>query len=481
MKNWIALTLVVLTLAACKGKEEFYNSLTVTPTSLNFDAGEAGEKYGKTVAITTDAAEWSEIADATWITLKKKGNALTVEMSEVYIGTEPRQGTITITAGNAEPEFITVTQQAKQSLSASPTLVHFAAGETGNKYVEVTTNAADSWTVTKSTQDTWFSVGALPDGRMSVSVEALYYGSSAREAEVSISAGNAEKVIVTISQAVSSNTLTLSSSTVYMGYDMYGTESVYRVGITTDAPNGWEATETTSWFSIAAAQDGALVISLTESNNTRDSRQGTITVRAGNTSKSITVIQRGNVPSFDDIKYGSYSATGTPGFLDSPGPRSWSGTIRPIASGSYYELTNFGGRNITVRLTFNNGDIYMDGSYKAAENDSYNGYFRAYWEVGTNWTIMGSNYRHPVTYDKSTRTLTFGSYITTESSRPKALVGVVAYPKSGNTYGAFTDLYSDLKLRLTFSSSSAAEEPVAAGSDRQQVNPPVLQEMRNKD
>jgi hypothetical protein len=468
MKKLLTLAIAAFALASCE-KEPGGPSLAVSPAALSFAAGDTSPK---TVAVTTKAREWKADTDTPWITLSQEGAALTVSVNSPNIGTAPREGIIGVTAGRAEPVMITVTQEATQTLSVSPASLTFAAGESGYKSVTVTTNASDGWKASWSAD--WFEVSSASDGRLVVTVEGLHYGSSSRSGGITITAGNAEPVTLNVTQAPTAYTLTISPSSLEFGATETGSKSV---SISTNAPGGWEARESTSWFSLSGGgSTSVLTVTVTEANTSESPRSGTITVTAGTVTRELTVTQSGSALAFGDIKYGTYSATGTPSFLDSPGPRSWSGTIRPVSSGQYYELTNFGGvSDITVQLKFDQGKIYMDGVTKVAENDNYNGYFRAYYEEGIYWTIMGADYQHPVAYDKANRTLTFGSYITTESSRPQAELGVVAIPKSGNNYGVFTDLYTNLQLKLTFS-STRAESPEPA--DKPTTGQKVLGKMK---
>jgi hypothetical protein len=47
-------------------------------------------------------------------------------------------------------------------------------------------------------------------------------------------------------------------------------------------------------------------------------------------------------------------------------------------------------------------------------------------------------------------------YLFCYTTRPLQCTWEVAIPKSGNEYGVFTDLYSDLKIKLSFNSTRAA-------------------------
>jgi hypothetical protein len=114
--------------------------------------------------------------------------------------------------------------------------------------------------------------------------------------------------------------------------------------------------------------------------------------------------------------------------LTTPGPRTWTGTIRPSSNERYYELTNFGGEGITVRLNYNstgyNGIIaYIDGGYKATEYGSYDGYLRACYKDSEGLHALVGGYEHPVYYDRATQTLTFEKTVTSGTATVRAMVG----------------------------------------------------------
>ena len=460
MKKFLTLALAVLALASCQ-KDDKSAKLTVTPASLTFAAGETA---GKVVAVTTDAREWNATTDYAWIELSQDGSALTVSMNETHMGTASREGSVSVSASGADPVTITVTQEARQSLSVSPVSLNFDAGQTGSKTVTVTTDATEGWKANYPTG--WFTVSSSADGKLVVTVNTLHYGASAREAAITVTAGNAASATINVSQTPTQNTLSFSPSSLDFGAFEKGSKNV---SITTDAAE-WTATETVSWLTISTGTGSTLVVTVTETNPGESSRSGTISVVAGNQTKNLTVTQAGSALSFSDIKYGSYTANGTPSApINNPGPRTWTGTIRPNTTGQYYELTNFGGDGITVRLKFKQGKIYIDGTYMAAEDSEYEGYLRACYRNGSSWAVMNSGYEHPVAYNIATRTLTFATNIPSEPSSPTALIGVLGLPKSSNTLGWFTDVYTNLTIRLTDSTRAAADEATSEPAARHKI------------
>ena len=85
------------------------NVLSASPTSLSFNANETGQK---TVSILTDALAWEATKTDQWISLSQSGQTLTVSVIAANTQSEPRSAVITITAGNAPPVTVTVTQNS---------------------------------------------------------------------------------------------------------------------------------------------------------------------------------------------------------------------------------------------------------------------------------------------------------------------------------------------------------------------------------
>ena len=115
-------------------------TLTVTPTELEFTA--LGLET-QTALVSTNAGDWNISQSANWFNVEKNGNNLSV-LVERNFTTAARTGTITVTAGNAEPETVTVTQLAGKSgdwasdpdlqvLKAFPCAEGFGAQTTGGR------------------------------------------------------------------------------------------------------------------------------------------------------------------------------------------------------------------------------------------------------------------------------------------------------------------------------------------------------------
>ena len=258
-------------------KQEARASLSVDPESLSFDAKESGSK---SVQITTTAAGWDAESDASWIKLAKQGNTLSVSV-DANSG-EDRSGRITLKAGNAAEKTVTVTQTKQHTLSVSPSSLEFAADETGEKSVTINTSAP-SWNATK--EASWITL--TPQGNtLKVSVEANTGAN--RSAQITVTAGNAPPVTVSVTQKEKQHTLSVSPSSLEFTYNETSQKSVT---VTTSA-SSYSASTNVSWIMLNL-QGSTLRVSVTANSGT-SSRSGTITISAGNApNRTVSVMQTG--------------------------------------------------------------------------------------------------------------------------------------------------------------------------------------------
>ena len=120
--------------------EEEKAVLTVTPTELEFTA--LGQET-QSVSVSTNVSEWNTSQSASWLFAEKSGNKLSVTVERNF-AVAVRTGTVTVTAGNADPVVVTVTQFAGTSgdwaldtdlqvLKAFPGAEGFGAETTGGR------------------------------------------------------------------------------------------------------------------------------------------------------------------------------------------------------------------------------------------------------------------------------------------------------------------------------------------------------------
>jgi len=255
------------------------NTLSVNPTSIMFAINETGIK---TTTITTNAAIWDATTTAGWMTLEKQGNTLRITVNALNIGTTPRTADVTVTAGNAEPVIVPVTQAATppNTLSVNPVSINYATGETGDKTTTVTTDAA-SWDA-KTTAD-WLTL-EKQSNTLRVTVNTLNTGASQRVAGITVTGGNAEPVTVTVTQAVTeANTLSVNPASISFAEDETNTKTTT---ITTNAAS-WDATTTADWLTLEK-QGNTLRVTPKSLNTGASQRSANITVTAG-TANPVTV------------------------------------------------------------------------------------------------------------------------------------------------------------------------------------------------
>ncbi|MDR1380721.1 MAG: BACON domain-containing protein [Tannerella sp.] len=511
--NFLTLAAAVsgtLLLTACRPNpdEDRPDSLTLSKTQFTFDADDTERQ---SVNITTTAASWSFRATADWISTSGSGNTLYISVKSHTDSQSPRNATIVVEAGNAEPAQISVTQNARHSLSINPESLEYESDKTGDKTVAVTTNAA-SWDAT--TDAAWISL-SRQDNTLRVTVSTENAETSERTATVRITAGSAAEKTLTVTQAGRKATTYNTAECRYLGdalekgtavflLDLYDASNPnvgvfiqghcalpsrfadFRITSGTYILGAGSAFATQGTFASGSKTDNGIAGTGVYNFNTQDFifiDNGTFTVESSGNSYTVTTnfsgidyrtgarvnnlyyryegpiryINESDELSFEDIPNRAYSATGTPSAsIDIPGPRTWSGRITPNAAEQYYGISNWANEDIGVRCNFRDGAIILDRETKVAgtSDNTVDGYFCACTINGDIITIYGSNYEHAVSYDRSSRTLDFSG---TKDGRT-VLVGVVGFYRStGESVGVFTDLYANARLVLSSTSSGAPQ------------------------
>ena len=444
-------------LAACmalcssceKDKDTLSVSLSITPTSVQFAAGETSTK---TATVTTKAT-WYASPSASWLSLEQDGNRLSITPRNLNNDVEERTAIVAVSAGNAEPVQIAVTQAVTQvSLSASPTTVTFGASETAAKTVTVT-SSAQIWSV--YTPDTWITCDQ--DGNKLLITATANSGSSQRSATVAVRAGNATPINITVTQSgrtTANNTLSVSPTSITFG----ATETATKTATVTTNAAGWNSSSTASWLSLSQ-QGNTLRITPTGSNTSTSQRSATITVTAGNANPvTVQVTQSGTSGSsslnFNDIVNSTYSATGTPATgVSNPAPRSWTGNLYTYPTDSYYAITNWANlANYPLWVDYANGKLYLDFSSVVRSTDDIDYYYVVGYLEGNTFTSMTASYKYEVTYNKTTRTLDFSGTVDGRTASV-ALAGVNKKTQQGTVYT--NTILSGAKFVLTTTRSSS--------------------------
>ena len=197
MKNSLILVLVaVFLMTACAEQKTMNDTLSVSPMKVDFAANDNGKQ---TVSVVTNVDSWNISKSDNWIiTEKVSDDKFSVDVQD-NAGTEPRIGTITVTAGKAESVTVTVTQEVltdEDILLVNPTELEFAADDSETQTVTVTTNVTN-WNISKSVS--WIIVNKNSDDTFSVAVE-KNSETNERTGIIVVMAGKAESLSINVTQ-----------------------------------------------------------------------------------------------------------------------------------------------------------------------------------------------------------------------------------------------------------------------------------------
>src|SRR5664280_2172857 len=194
------LTSNLVWIESCQRNEQ--NTLIVSPLRIDFsnNGGSAG------MTIKTDADSWDISNKASdWFVLsgtsgKEKTAVVTLNVSTRTI--KPRIDTLVINAGNANPVQVIVSQPSSEylyTLEAEDTLLSF--DRAGNTIALNVTSDAPQWTISSDADWVELSQTTGDKSTTSISISALgNTGNNARSATLTLSAGSAPTVIVSVRQ-----------------------------------------------------------------------------------------------------------------------------------------------------------------------------------------------------------------------------------------------------------------------------------------
>ena len=349
-------------------------------------------------------------------------------------------------------------KESNDTLSVTPTTIQFAAGETSTKTATVTTKA--DWYASPSVS--WLSLEQ--EGKMlSIAPVSLNNSDSERTATVVVVAGNADPVQISVTQAITQVSLSVSSTSLTFGANETTAKSVT---VTTSAKI-WSVYTPDTW--ITCEQEGnLLVIKPTGANTASSERTATVSVRAGNAgSVTVQVTQSGTGTSsglnFNDIVNSSYTATGTPpSGLTNPAPGSWSGNLYVYSANLYYSISNWA--NISeypLWIDYDNGKLYIDNYSVVRTIGDLDFFFVVGYLDGNTFTSKATNYEYEVSYNKTTRTLDFTGTVDGRT----ALVALGSINKTTQQRSVYSNtILSNAKLVLTSAASSPPGTRSAASS-----------------
>ena len=267
------------------------NTLSVDPTALTFTAVDAPRQP---LIVTTDADDWSSLVTEQWVTTEKSGNILYVSVQNNTDINNGRIAIITFAAGDAPSVSVRVNQSAKarDNLSISPASLTFNGNETSAKPVTVTTNAP-SWSATAS--ESWVTL-TTSGSTLNVRVSTNPSTTQARNAIITVKAGDAENVICTVLQnpAPISDNLTVSPTTSLTF--AYNSTAPQNYTVTTNA-SSYKVSYPTSATWLQVIPDGKTVtVRPTSQNTSTTARSATLTFEAGNATPVTRVVTQNGQP-----------------------------------------------------------------------------------------------------------------------------------------------------------------------------------------
>lgn len=197
-----------LLLAVLWGCKDDKNSLSVSVSEISFEA----EGGTKSLMITTDAGSWNITNPASdWLSLSATSGTTSPIVIAALVSTktvEERSATLTITAGNADPVQVKVSQALSEyiyTLEANVSKITFR-GSGSSSTINITSTASD-WTL--SCDSSWISFDKTTGDGTSTSIIATATANTntnTRTATIHFSAEYTEPLDITVSQYPSFNT-----------------------------------------------------------------------------------------------------------------------------------------------------------------------------------------------------------------------------------------------------------------------------------
>ena len=303
--------MVAAAVLSCKKDEIKQETLEVSPSEdLQFLA-----KGNEDAVLTISASASSYEVDAEdWVITRKNGNKLSVNVRDNK--SAERSCDMTISAGTAEPVVIKIKQAAGEAdaISVTPTSLLFRASGNEPQTLAVTTNV-EGWTYDltfgENEEEDWFTVKADDADPKSLTVTVTDYTETdgERTGSIDFSAGEA-KVSVPVRQSARDMVeVTPSEPLTFSWNDAEGVA----LKVTTTA-DSWDAAvdaDGEGWIT-TKKENSTLTISVSSTNDSESSRNGKVTVSAGNAVPvEIQVTQTGK-PAPVDGKLADQTSTDDP-------------------------------------------------------------------------------------------------------------------------------------------------------------------------
>ena len=196
----ILFLLAFIAVLSCKKDEDNFLSVSTQSIEIPADGGTAS------FTIETDAKSWNiENLASDWLTLSTTSGTFKKAMISLGVSSKtltPRTDTLIVTAGNAKPAYITVSQASSDylyNLTVNTTALSFL--RVGAEHsIEITTNASE-WNITCDADWLDFSTLTGDDGTTVVDITASENkGSESRSTTITVSAESAPTREITVSQ-----------------------------------------------------------------------------------------------------------------------------------------------------------------------------------------------------------------------------------------------------------------------------------------
>jgi len=261
-------------------------TLTVTPANQNVTY-----PAGTTPFTVTTSAAWAATSNAAWCTVTPSGtgNGTLTATYAANGGAASRVANITVAATGATPVTVTVTQGGTSpTLSVTPPNQNVTA-PAGNTSFSVISNSA--WSV--SSDAAWCTV--TPSGTGNGTISATYSQNipmTSRTANITVTVIGLTPVVVTVTQAAGSATLTVTPPNQNVSSASGNTT------FTVTSNVNWQVSSDAAWCTVPPSGSGNGTITATYASNvSTSSRIAHITVSGtGVTSVIVTVTQSGNAP-----------------------------------------------------------------------------------------------------------------------------------------------------------------------------------------
>lgn len=199
-KNWfVFLLMLIASFHGCKKEKD--NTLVVSPQKIDIEA----DGGFSSLTITTDAASWAIVNPSDWVVLSNTSGTNQTALLTIgsnTLSTTARQATLTITAGNAPPAEIVVSQAASEFIySVTSNLPELNFSRLGNSLSLKITTDAPSWSLSDNVN--WLSYSSQTGNSGSVFVNITAEGNTGadpRSAIITLHADYAPDVQIVVKQ-----------------------------------------------------------------------------------------------------------------------------------------------------------------------------------------------------------------------------------------------------------------------------------------